>query len=106
MSNKSKVTRNTQALNLSSTQQGYAPLGDRFKSMQKDSENVPLDDSDFYFKNYANSTLEHATLDLLYPTPGYITRWKNKKNLTGAYRTTGRGGRMRVANGHFRVTVE
>ena len=73
--------------------------------MQADNENVPQDDQDFYFQNRANGTFEHADLGLLYPTPGYITRWKNKKQLVGSYRLTG-SDRMRVANGHFRVSVE
>lgn len=72
--------------------------------MQADNERIPQDDSDFYFQNYANQTLEHADLGLLYPTPGYITRAKNKAGLVGSYRFTG-SSRIRVANGHFRVSV-
>ena len=72
--------------------------------MQKDSESAPITDNNFYFQNWANYTPEHATIDLLYPTPGFITRAKNKAGLEGAYRKTG-GDRLRVANGHYRVSV-
>lgn len=72
--------------------------------MQKDSESSPITDNNFYFQNWANYTPEHATIDLIYPTPGFITRAKNKAGLVGAYRNTG-STRLRVANGHYRVSV-
>lgn len=92
-------------LNLSKTQRGYVPLVDRFKSFPKDSEKEPVTDLQFFFQNYANGTLEHATLDLLYPVPPFVTAWKNKNNLEGAYRTTGDGS-LRIANNSYRVSVE
>lgn len=61
------------AINLTRTQRSYVPLVDRFKSFPSDAERSPDGrDSLFYFRNQANKTLEHATIDLLYPTPGWL----------------------------------
>lgn len=73
--------------------------------MQKDSESSPITDENFYFQNWANYTPEHATIDLLYPTPGYITRWKNKKQLTGSYLVDNEG-HLLVGNNHLIVGTE
>jgi hypothetical protein len=69
-------------INLTKTQKGYVPLVDRFKSFPLDAEKVPKDDQEFYFDNFANGTLEKATLDLLYPLPDWLrNKIKNKKGL-------------------------
>lgn len=99
----------TDPLNLTKTQNGYVPLGDRFKSFPKDSEKEPQTDQEFYFDNYANQTLEHADIGLLFPPPPWLRPKLNKQGLVGAYRVT-TDGKLRIsplASGtRYRVTVE
>ena len=92
-------------LNLTKTQQGYVPLGDRFKSFPNDGENAPRNNAEFYFNNYANQTLEHATIDLLFPPPAWLARLLPKLGLEGAYLKSG-DGKLCIANNKFMVTVE
>ena len=92
-------------LNLSKTQKGYVPLVDRFKSFPKDSEKEPVTDSQFYFQNYANGTLEKATLDLLFPVPDFITKAKNKAGIEGAY-IVDNEGTLLIGTNHYVVGVE
>jgi len=94
----------SRALNLTKTQSGYVPLADRFKSFPKDSEKEAVTDQQVYYQNYANQTLEHADLGLLYPTPEWLRKRLNKQGLIGTYRKTG-AGTLRVSNNTFRVTV-
>jgi hypothetical protein len=101
-----KQPKNTDALNLTKTQNGYVPLHDRFKSFPKDSENAPVTDERFYFDNQANSTLEHADIGLLYPTPDWIRNKKNKADLIGAYRDTPDNFLRVTPDGFYRVTVQ
>ena len=93
-------------LNLTKTQRGYVPLVDRFKSFPKDDEKSPKDDAEFYFDNYANQTLEHATLDLLYPTPQWLReRLQFKRgSVLLKFLETGQGP-FRIANGSLRLVV-
>jgi len=96
-------------LNLTKTQNGYVPLSDRFKSFPADSQKEPHSDAQFYFENYANSTLEHADIGLLFPTPKWLRKRLNKQGLVGAYRVTV-GGKLRISNtikgARYRVSVE
>lgn len=100
------IKKNTisRALNLTKVQSGYVPLADRFKSFPKDSEKEPVTDVNVYYQNYANQTLEHTDLGLLYPTPEWLRKRLNKQGLVGAYRDIDTGA-LRIANGSFRVTV-
>ncbi len=99
------MTKNTEPLNLTKTQRGYVPLKDRFKSFPKDSEKEPITDSKFFFDNRANSTLEHAEIGLLFPTPEYIRHSKNKQGLEGSY-VKDNDGNFLVGNNHYVVGVE
>lgn len=76
-------------LNLSKTQKGYVPLEDRFKSFPADSENEPVTDQRVYYENYANQTLERATIDLLFRTPKWLKRRLTKQGLLQKYLATG-----------------
>ena len=68
---------------------------------------MPVTDEQFFFQNYANGTLEHATLDLLFPVPAFITARKNFAGIEFANRATGRGDNLRVTDdGSFRIVVE
>ena len=92
-------------LNLTKTQDGYVPLEDRFKSFPADSQKAPVSDSQFYFENRANQTLEHASIDLLFPLPPWLRRLLPKRGLDGAYLTTG-DGVLLLANNKYLVSVE
>lgn len=92
-------------LNLSKTQRGYVPLQDRFKSFPQDSENAPENDAQFYFSNFANQTLEHASIDLLFPLPPWLRRLLPKRGLNGAYLTTG-DGLLLIVNNKYLVGVK
>lgn len=87
----------TDAINLTKTQDGWAPLADRFKSFPADSQKAPVNDAQFYFENRANQTLEKATIDLLFPIPPWLRLRKNKAGLEGFYRTVV-DGKIRVSN--------
>lgn len=93
-------------LNLTKTQSGYVPLGQRFKSFPQDSENTPASDSEFYFDNFANGTLEHATLDLLYPPPEWLRErlrlQKNPGHFT-LYRVTSDGKIRITSDDEYRI---
>jgi hypothetical protein len=81
-------------INLTKTQTGYVPLVDRFIAFPSDAEKSPADDKQFYFDNFANGTLEKATLDLLYPTPDWLRCKIQAKKMTNKnqYLTTGESG--------------
>lgn len=95
----------SEAINLTKTQRGYVPLNNRFKSFPKDSENEPITDERFYFNNYANQTLEHATIDLLYPTPNWLRRRLQKQHLIGFYLITD-DGKFLIGNNKYLVGAE
>ena len=92
-------------LNLTKTQNGYVPLEARFKSFPPDSLKSPKSDSQFYFENRANSTLEHSTIDLLFPTPAWLRKLLPKRGLVGSYLTTG-DGKLLVVNNKYLVGTQ
>ncbi len=95
-------------INLTRTQNGYVPLEDRRKSFPADSENTPSSDNDFYFENYANGTLEHATLDLLYPPPQWLKNklLKQKSQFNTLFRVTTEKVLRATSNGLIRISRE
>lgn len=100
------MSDNTRALNLTKTQKGYWPLGDRFKSFVKDDQKSPVTDQMFYYNNYANQTLEHADLALLYPTPEWLrVKLQNKRHPQLATRLTANGSTRVTSNGDVRILV-
>jgi len=106
LSNDTEENDDLGILNLSKTQTGYVPLVDRFKSFPKDSENVPEDDAAFYYNNYANGTLEKASIGLLFPIPKWLRKRLNKKGLDGFYIKTLQDELIVTSDGDFIQGVE
>lgn len=94
-------------LNLTKTQSGYVPLDERRKSFPADSENTPNSDVEVYFDNYANQTLEHADLGLLYPTPDWLKKrlfYQRNPGLFTSYRVTAQNVSRVTSTGSYRFT--
>lgn len=91
-------------INLDKTQTGYVPLKYRFKSMPADWKSSPRTAQQLYFNLYANQTLEHATIDLLYPPPKWLTLERQYRGLQFAYRRTDNPNVLRkTSNGKIRT---